>query len=823
MRPFEIKRMMFRKSIMIISSPFKYFLATIIWLANPVLGGQSYIKGIYDLNNDGVREVLILRSGKPGIILIEFTNSSISDTLWSYTLPDGRQFTDALVMDINKNGQPDLIATAALQPKNGDRNWLFVFPGTNMGFENTPAVVNDKGLNIDNLRPINLSKIEGPSGLLSVSFGTPARKTLVFHPEITDAGITIDRGRIISDPLIQNGFGHVYSGSFSSGGRHYLAQFSTELNTLKVSVFDVDKDYQKIITEVLQLGNARGVIAQGIQSFNNGLDKQGFGLLVPFATGNVKILNVNEDKLEFIDSDFSNKDLFPKLINPSESELLDLVNYRVQSGFYHVIQTHANFMREDREPKTMYRPKILSGPTLADYLNEVGVGKKSVPTEKIDIPKINDDMHSSDWAADAGIEIEKIDSNIVMEGTADDSSKIVSVPDTDDEILAFSETVKKALIPKKSEANQQITSENKNSLIDLYYILVMTPTTATKDRFIFDGEAPFGVAVNQVPPMGDPTHFQHSVSANLANLRHGNEYDFAYTLKENITDSVTTLVMVHDMQTNIVFLSVSPIQDSLSQSYQPEAFDPKLFEFPDYFFEGFPISLGMDFTDKLIRFSFNDQSDSSLYQGIYLSATTPSKPAQSLAVFLDEGTLQAIRGEVKVRENGSKKITTEFDIYGFVEPRVMFSRLVQEDFPDSLKKRLLQGESMEEPLFGPDGRLPKVIHERRLPDAQFGQQNPPIPVDPLKGIFPEGQGVTTPTKASAESPTPQPQEPSEKPVSPETPITEPSKPDTPSDTLKLEDAKSIPSNKIKNVEPKKLQLESTTPIPSNAIDSGDNN
>ena len=295
MRPFGVKRMMFRKSIMIISSPFKYFLATIMWLANPVLGGQSYIKGIYDLNNDGVREVLILRSGKPGIILIEFTNSSISDTLWSYTLPDGRQFTDALVMDINKNGQPDLIATAALQPKNGDRNWLFVFPGTNMGFENTPAVVNDKGLNIDNLRPINLSKIEGPSGLLSVSFGTPARKTLVFHPEITDTEITIDRGQIISDSLIQNGFGHVYSGSFSSGGRHYLAQFSTELNTLKVSVFDVDKDYQKIITEVLQLGNARGVIAQGIQSFNNGLDKQGFGLLVPFATGNVKILNVNED------------------------------------------------------------------------------------------------------------------------------------------------------------------------------------------------------------------------------------------------------------------------------------------------------------------------------------------------------------------------------------------------------------------------------------------------------------------------------------------------------------------------------------------------
>ena len=155
-----------------------------------------------------------------------------------------------------------------------------------------------------------------------------------------------------------------------------------------------------------------------------------------------------------------------------------------------------------------------------------------------------------------------------------------------------------------------------------------------------------------------------------------------------------------------------------------------------YFFEGFAASLGMDFTDNLIRFSFNDQSDTSVYQGIYLSATTPSKPAQSLAVFLDEGTLQAIRGEVKVRENGSKKITTEFDIAGFVEPAVMFSRLIQENFPDSLKTLLLQGESLEEPLFGQDGKLQRVIHERRLTDAQFGQQNPLIPVEPLQGIFP---------------------------------------------------------------------------------------
>ena len=171
--------------------------------------------------------------------------------------------------------------------------------------------------------------------------------------------------------------------------------------------------------------------------------------------------------------------------------------------------------------------------------------------------------------------------------------------------------------------------------------------------------------------------------------------------------------MVHDMQTNVVFMSISPSDDSVAHSYQPEAFDPKLFEFPEYFFEGFPNSLDMDFSEKLIRFSFDGVEDS-LYQGIYLSSTTPSVPNQSLAVFLDQGKLQAIRGEVVVRPSGYKKVTTEFDLTGKVQPEVLFSRLIQEFFPDELKIKLLQGGSLEEPLFGPKGKIPKIYREPKV-------------------------------------------------------------------------------------------------------------
>ena len=493
------------------------------------------------------------------------------------------------------------------------------------------------------------------------------------------------------------------------------------------------------------------------------------------------------------------------MTDPNKSEILDLVSSRIESGFYNKVITKKDYIKEAKYKNSGYKPKKIDGPTLVDYLNEAGIVKKSKLDSKVEIPnKSNDDMDSKIWAAKASVKIEQVDSTLLI---SKDSLFVNPIPDEDKEVAfhktifgpsdsvsainTWEDTVRNVLVPEPIDLSGADDSNDRS--IDLYYVMVMAPSKGEKDRYVFDGEAPFGINVNQIPPMGEPTHFQHSVSANVSYLRRGNDYDFAYTLKEQVSDSVTTLTMVHDMQTNIIFMSISPEVDSISQSYQPEAFDPKLFEFPDYFFEGFPTSLGMDFKDKLIKFSFDDTGDSINYQGLYLSSTTPSKPSQSLAVFLNEGTLQAIRGEVKVRENGSKKITTEFDIAGYLEPSAMFSRLIQEEFSDSLKTNLLQGTYLEEPLFGPNGKLPKVIHEKRLPEAQFDQQNPSIPVEPLKGIYPEGQGVISNSKAKTETPAPDPQNPIEQPASPDSEIINDADGGQ-MDTLNLENIKTVPSS-----------------------------
>jgi len=252
-----------------------------------------------------------------------------------------------------------------------------------------------------------------------------------------------------------------------------------------------------------------------------------------------------------------------------------------------------------------------------------------------------------------------------------------------------------------------------------------------------------------------------------------------------------------------VFLSISPLKDSLSQSYQPISFDPTLFEFPDYFFEGFPSSLGMDFTDRLIRFSFDDDSTGIPgTHGIYLSATSPSKPAQSLAVFLDQGELQAIRGEVKVRENGSKKITTEFDLVGNVEPAVMFSRLIEEIFPDSLKIRLLQGGTFEEPLWRSSGQFPEILMKKRLPTELKEQSNPIVPIKAVQSHIPEKDSL------KVESPlSPKPAEMSNEEETPSEPVLQPEQ--SPTDNVEDE-----PKNQIELIDPEVMDSTSQKPTPN---------
>ena len=66
-----------------------------------------------------------------------------------------------------------------------------------------------------------------------------------------------------------------------------------------------------------------------------------------------------------------------------------------------------------------------------------------------------------------------------------------------------------------------------------------------------------------------------------------------------------------------------------------------------------------------------------------------------------------------------------------------FQPLIEEMFPEELKIRLLQGASLEEPLFGPSGKLPKITKEPRLPSVDANQVETTVPIEPKISNIPE--------------------------------------------------------------------------------------
>jgi len=798
--------------------------------------GDFHIHGSYDLDKDGHEETLILNARASSAIWVEIAKSSAIDTVWSFTLPQGQIFNDAEIVDINDDGFFDMVAVVDLFPSIENQVWLYVFPGNADGFSHNPLVSNSQSLGFNIVRPSNLSLVPGGYPQLSVAFGATLRQSMVFDIDISDNDISLMNVQMLVAPIISNGYGLVYTGGFSSNGKQYIATLSPERNQLKTAIFDVVQNFKLIQSSLIQLGDAQHLLGADIQEFRSKRSNKN-GLLVPFGSNDVFLLEVDSEETALFNTSLSGKSAFPFLDKNSQANIGNILIKRRDAEVYTAQPILSHDLPSSRiekgqlsppppplidetatlKPIAMYNDQDLTNlpdgqneiygainekmdnqvkydslaPTLGDFLASVKTDKPKGLSDikRVTVPSMNKEMESVTWADEAGFTQVNLGEYISKEPDTDSVQS--PIPEKDKGLSTFTKTVQEALISTIVDVDTTLDMQSENE-IDLYYVLAMTPASDTKDRYIFDGEAPFGVAVNQVPPMGKATHFQHGVSANLANLKRGESYDFAYSLRDARLDSITTLTMVHDMQTNVVFMSISPTEDSLSQSYQPEAFDPKLFEFPNYFFEGFPTSLDMDFTDKLIRFSFDGLEDST-YQGIYLSSTTPSAPSQSLAVFMDDGTLQAVRGEVIVRANGSKKVTTEFDLVGTVEPAVMFSRLIQELFPDELKIKLLQGASLEEPLFGPTGKLPKITREPRLPDAEPAQVNPEIPIEPKQSNVPEELEISTKDQSITESKTSETQEDEIGPAVLEVEKLESDTLSTPTDSLKLESRKETPT------------------------------
>ena len=138
-------------------------------------------------------------------------------------------------------------------------------------------------------------------------------------------------------------------------------------------------------------------------------------------------------------------------------------------------------------------------PTLGDFLESVKDELIKAPKserDKVSIPAMNKDMESVNWADEAGFTQLELGEYIPE---AQDSTLVESpVPNKDIGIAAFTkEALLDSLNPTIIDEDTLLEYKDVGS-IDLYYVLALTPVSSTRDRYVFDGEAPFGVAVIKV-------------------------------------------------------------------------------------------------------------------------------------------------------------------------------------------------------------------------------------------------------------------------------------------------------------------------------------
>ncbi|MFQ6614705.1 MAG: hypothetical protein ACE5D1_07675, partial [Fidelibacterota bacterium] len=132
--------------------------------------------------------------------------------------------------------------------------------------------------------------------------------------------------------------------------------------------------------------------------------------------------------------------------------------------------------------------------------------------------------------------------------------------------------------------------------------------------------------------------------------------------------------LIHDLESNLLTLQLSPPMDTVLQSYQPRLVDPDLSAFPNYFFQGFPVGFSIDSLNRALAFPFTDSAQTTPTTSS-IALTSPTLPPHTLHLYFDGGDLLAIRGEVKIRNNGMKKTITEIDVTPVFNPLFMNAQL----------------------------------------------------------------------------------------------------------------------------------------------------
>ena len=662
---------------------FRALVCLFVFTAWSFAANNLYIFGTFDLNNNGKSEILKLGGLSAPLEYVELDRDGNHHALWTYVPSEGTIVIDAKFNDLNNDGIKELIV---VQESNNDAEWLKVFEWNGQGFSSNFQSVENNALGKNKIRPANLSFT---SNTHAVSISTPSRRVALFSLQIKNGQLLKSDIQFGTGPLVNNGYGPVYTGLFSSGDNTFVALMSPEGNLLKTDIVSALNPTEILASDVLVMNGARVILGPDIQPFDENKDGQE-ELLVPFATGEVYSLAFSDSGLTFTESKLSQSNLFGMKSAAGETEINNTLLSRVENGLHDSILPNPRSAISDSllllvtdtlllgdalnlfvlpdSASTFYSFNWRTTPPSGMLFNPKTYQIRWAPTRHhigvVDISyalniRIREDLKSEeDELGDAHYIYPVLE--------ASDSSMIILIGDT----IKPPEPL--VLIPPR-----------------FHRVSVTSKDIDESDRFLFEGETPFGA--NSINNNGVVTI---GVTADLSTIKQNKSAAFNFKSSGDQPDSISTLSLVHDLDANILYVSISPPRDSITQSFDPEGFNNRFYKYPEYFFEGFPPSLSMDST-KTGALTF-PSSDTVFSGNISLSSPLYNQD-HDITIFYFGGRPYSIRGDIGIKKDGSQKTITEIDFDSSITPLTMNAWLTpaardtfvfhSDSIPDTLKTK----------------------------------------------------------------------------------------------------------------------------------------
>ena len=116
----------------------------------------------------------------------------------------------------------------------------------------------------------------------------------------------------------------------------------------------------------------------------------------------------------------------------------------------------------------------------------------------------------------------------------------------------------------------------------LHKIIISTKDIDNADRFTFEGETPFSstsYSSNNIITVG--------VNTDLSTIKSDKSSSFVFQSSNEKPDSIVTVSIMHDLASNIIFTSIKPSADTLTQSFDAEGQTQICMNCPNTFLKDF--------------------------------------------------------------------------------------------------------------------------------------------------------------------------------------------------------------------------------------------